>query len=278
VAWTFDPTVTFRARPDSVRADRSFPPARRASHPCPSPTPRASRVTASGSRRTTRQGGSRSSPGRYPRWVSSSTAPRGSRESSGCWGGPATEAASSSFAAPTAHSPSSPHPPTSWYGTIRLRPRPSWIRRLPSEESDVARRAAHRAVRPELEETPDVLSEETEIDRCGVRVPATLVGCYGGRAPFPRWIAFGGVSCMGRHHPQLVRFSRALAAIAGIVLFGGYCSGSPRKAGASRSSSPKPAAARSRSSTPVARWPKSRFPRDSHGTVSPHLPLPRRFR
>lgn len=64
----------------------------------------------------------------------------------------------------------------------------------------------------------DVHSEETEFERCGARVPATLVRPHRGEAPFPTWIAIGGVSCMGRHHPQLVRFSRAVAASGAVVL------------------------------------------------------------
>ena len=63
-----------------------------------------------------------------------------------------------------------------------------------------------------------VRSEETEIARSGATVPATLVRPTNGDGPFPAWIALGGVSCMGRHHPQLVRFSRALAASGAAVL------------------------------------------------------------
>lgn len=63
-----------------------------------------------------------------------------------------------------------------------------------------------------------MLTEEAAIERCGAGVPATLLRPQGGRAPSPAWIALGGVSCMGRHHPQLVRFSRALASSGAIVL------------------------------------------------------------
>ena len=63
-----------------------------------------------------------------------------------------------------------------------------------------------------------VATEETEIERCGARVAATLVRPGRGDGPLPTWIALGGISCMGRHHPQLVRFSRALAASGATVL------------------------------------------------------------
>ena len=46
---------------------------------------------------------------------------------------------------------------------------------------------------------------------------ATLM--HAGRsAPLPGWIALGGVSRMGRYHPQLVRFSQALASSGAAVL------------------------------------------------------------
>ena len=66
--------------------------------------------------------------------------------------------------------------------------------------------------------TAQVSEEHTEIERCGTRVPATLVRPPRGAGPLPSWIALGGISCMGRHHPQLVRFSRALAASGSAVL------------------------------------------------------------
>ena len=64
----------------------------------------------------------------------------------------------------------------------------------------------------------DALVEEVAIDRSGVEMAATLLRpprCVG---PLPGWIALGGVSRMGRHHPQLMRFARALASSGAAVL------------------------------------------------------------
>lgn len=47
---------------------------------------------------------------------------------------------------------------------------------------------------------------------------ATLVLPATGDGPFPPWIAIGGVSRMGRRHPQLVRFAEALASSGAAVL------------------------------------------------------------
>ncbi len=64
----------------------------------------------------------------------------------------------------------------------------------------------------------DVSAVETEIDRDGAKIAATLVMPREPAAPLPAWIALGGVSCMGRHHPQLVRFAGALASSGAAVL------------------------------------------------------------
>lgn len=64
----------------------------------------------------------------------------------------------------------------------------------------------------------DVTVTETEIVRGGSEVPATLFAPSQGRTRLPAWIALGGISCMGRHHPQLVRFAEALASSGAIVL------------------------------------------------------------
>lgn len=56
------------------------------------------------------------------------------------------------------------------------------------------------------------------IEREGEAIPATLVLPREGRGPFPPWIAIGGVSRMGRRHPQLVRFAEALAHSGSAVL------------------------------------------------------------
>jgi len=63
-----------------------------------------------------------------------------------------------------------------------------------------------------------VTTEEMEIERCGASVPATLVRPQRAAGSLPTWIALGGISCMGRRHPQLVRFSEALAASGAAVL------------------------------------------------------------
>ncbi|MEX2466243.1 MAG: hypothetical protein WD995_05000 [Gemmatimonadota bacterium] len=64
----------------------------------------------------------------------------------------------------------------------------------------------------------DVATEETEFERTGVLVPATLVLPAHRRGPLPAWIALGGVSRMGRFHPQLMRFAEALASSGAAVL------------------------------------------------------------
>lgn len=64
----------------------------------------------------------------------------------------------------------------------------------------------------------DVNVEETVIQRDGEEVPATLVLPAQGRGPWPAWIALGGISRMGRHHPQLVRFTSALASSGAAVI------------------------------------------------------------
>jgi pimeloyl-ACP methyl ester carboxylesterase len=54
--------------------------------------------------------------------------------------------------------------------------------------------------------------QDVEIERDGLRLPATLAtpAVHGG--DLPGWIILGGVTRMGRFHPQLVRFAHALAA------------------------------------------------------------------
>ena len=64
----------------------------------------------------------------------------------------------------------------------------------------------------------DVLVHETEIERDGARVPATFVLPPSRRGPLPGWIALGGVTRMGRFHPQLVRVANALASSGAAVL------------------------------------------------------------
>ncbi len=54
--------------------------------------------------------------------------------------------------------------------------------------------------------------------REGVVLPATLVMPLRTNGPVPGWIALGGISRMGRFHPQLVRFANALASSGAAVL------------------------------------------------------------
>ena len=64
----------------------------------------------------------------------------------------------------------------------------------------------------------NVVVHETEIERDGAWVPATLVLPTRQRGPLPGWIALPGVSRMGHSHPQLVRFANALACSGAAVL------------------------------------------------------------
>jgi pimeloyl-ACP methyl ester carboxylesterase len=64
----------------------------------------------------------------------------------------------------------------------------------------------------------DVVSEEIEFARDGTSLPATIVKPRAPRSPLAGWIALGGISRMGRQHPQLVRFSGALAASGAVVI------------------------------------------------------------
>ena len=65
----------------------------------------------------------------------------------------------------------------------------------------------------------ETAASELVLQRDGQRVPATLVlpGGYG-RSRLPAWIVLGGITSMGRFHPQLVRFSGALASSGAAVL------------------------------------------------------------
>jgi pimeloyl-ACP methyl ester carboxylesterase len=64
----------------------------------------------------------------------------------------------------------------------------------------------------------DVVSHEIEIVRSGEKVPATLVLPRKHKGDLPGWIALGGISRMGRFHPQLMRFGQALASSGAAVL------------------------------------------------------------
>lgn len=64
----------------------------------------------------------------------------------------------------------------------------------------------------------NVRIQETEFVREGVVLPATLVLPVRPGGPYPGWIALGGISRMGRFHPQLARFASALASSGAAVL------------------------------------------------------------
>jgi pimeloyl-ACP methyl ester carboxylesterase len=59
--------------------------------------------------------------------------------------------------------------------------------------------------------SPGVERTEVRIQRDGQKIPATFVRPVRARRRLPCWIAIGGVSLKGRFHPQLVRFTEALA-------------------------------------------------------------------
>jgi len=63
-----------------------------------------------------------------------------------------------------------------------------------------------------------VTSDVTQFQRSGEALPATVVRPRTPRSPLDGWIALGGISRMGRQHPQLVRFSEALASSGAVVL------------------------------------------------------------
>src|SRR5262245_40869821 len=52
---------------------------------------------------------------------------------------------------------------------------------------------------------------EIEIERDGARIPATLATPASHRGGLHGWVVLGGVTRMGRFHPQLSRFAHALA-------------------------------------------------------------------
>lgn len=64
----------------------------------------------------------------------------------------------------------------------------------------------------------DVRIHDTEFVRDGVVLPATLILPARPSGPVPGWIALGGISRMGRFHPQLVRFANSLASSGAAVL------------------------------------------------------------
>lgn len=64
----------------------------------------------------------------------------------------------------------------------------------------------------------DVVEAETAIERDGEQVPATLVLPASRTGRLPGWVAVGGMTRTGRRHPQLVRFTRALASTGAAVI------------------------------------------------------------
>ncbi len=57
-----------------------------------------------------------------------------------------------------------------------------------------------------------VAVEETQVERNGEMIPATFMSPASHKGELPAWIILGGITSMGRFHPQLIRFARALAA------------------------------------------------------------------
>jgi hypothetical protein len=74
-----------------------------------------------------------------------------------------------------------------------------------------------RYVRSWLGES-DVEVTEVPIDRDGVSIPASFVVPKGDGGPYPGWVVMGGITRLGRQHPQLVRFKRSLASCGFAVL------------------------------------------------------------
>ena len=64
----------------------------------------------------------------------------------------------------------------------------------------------------------DVLEEEITLDRDGACIPATLVRPAQVNSPLPGWVILHGITRPGRGHPQLIRFSRAVAATGAAVI------------------------------------------------------------
>ena len=60
---------------------------------------------------------------------------------------------------------------------------------------------------------------EIKIERGGTSLPATFISPTSYRGALPGWIVLGGITRMGRFHPQLTRFAYALAASGAGVSF-----------------------------------------------------------
>jgi pimeloyl-ACP methyl ester carboxylesterase len=75
-----------------------------------------------------------------------------------------------------------------------------------------------RYVRSWLTGRDDLSAVETHIDRDGTPIPATLLTPRLATQSLPAWIVLHGITRPGRAHPQLVRFTRALASSGCAVL------------------------------------------------------------
>jgi dienelactone hydrolase len=65
---------------------------------------------------------------------------------------------------------------------------------------------------------PAVHAEETGFQRGEAALEATLYRARGERRPLPGWVVLHGLTYLGRQHPSLVRFARAVAASGTTVL------------------------------------------------------------
>ncbi|MCH2465063.1 MAG: alpha/beta hydrolase [Gemmatimonadetes bacterium] len=75
-----------------------------------------------------------------------------------------------------------------------------------------------RYVRSWLTGHADVVEEETTLDRDGTRIPATVLRPAVVDSPLPGWVVLHGITRTGRAHPQLVRFTRTVAATGMVVI------------------------------------------------------------
>ncbi len=64
----------------------------------------------------------------------------------------------------------------------------------------------------------DLLLDEVMLDRDGTAVPATLLRPRTSVSPLPGWVVMHGITRAGRAHPQLVRFTRAVASTGAAVI------------------------------------------------------------
>ena len=108
-------------------------------------------------------------------------------------------------------------PPTEGWSYVAFRLALRIVPRVASFMSSALIRTT-RYVRTWLTGRADVTEEDVVLDRDGTPIPATLLRRRGAREPLPGWIVMHGITRPGRSHPQLVRFTRALAATGAAVL------------------------------------------------------------